>query len=150
MGGNNMKKHRLLRVAVILSVCITALLIATPVLAMWSWCDIDPVLSIGGNTVQLHAIVYCETPEEIRGHVVFEVTVPKGTDASVISIDPYVKAKVKIKENKKAPAGQVVVTVDINTKKTYDVQFEVTLNGVQIAFITGDTKNSPEFAFDIP
>ena len=102
-----MKRKWLIRAAVILGVCMATLLIAAPAMAMWDWCDRDPVLNIGGHTVSLDVSIKGD-PQEIRGHIVFSVSVPEGTQVSVISCEPDAKVLKFISLGEVPPTEQVI------------------------------------------
>jgi hypothetical protein len=161
-----MKNKWLIRSAVVLGACMAAVLIAAPVMAAWSWCSVDPVYSINGHTLRLQAEIQGD-PEDVRGHVTFRVEVPKGTDISLVSLDPEWKAKSEIhyvndrdgkkdehdKDNEDVTPGTipVKVTYDLKTTEDYPCVLIVTLDNQEIARVDGTTKGHGEgdFAFVI-
>ena len=133
-----MKRKWLIRAAVILGVCMATLLIAAPAMAMWDWCDRDPVLNIGGHTVSLDVSIKGD-PQEIRGHIVFSVSVPEGTQVSVISCEPDAKVNINYSDVS-SNVIPVAVSVAINTKTTFDAKLTVSLDGKKGTLLAeGDT-----------
>jgi hypothetical protein len=143
-----MNKKWLVRAAVAVGVLMAALLVAAPAMAMWDWCDRDPVISIAGHTVSLDASIQGDPKQidKMKGDMVFTVTVPKDTEISVISCDDG--AQVKIVYGPKTPphgksSGDITVKVslDIPAPKhtTFNSQLTVTLDGVQIIQDQGTT-----------
>ncbi len=134
------------RVATALVVCVASLVIATPAMAIMSWCDLDPVININGHTVSMDAAVLGD-PQEIHGHVTFNVTVPRGTQVDIISIDEG--AKVKIRYSKES-VDTVEISVDIKTKTTYEAKLVVLMDDQQLTEVLGTTNSPLEFAFSLP
>jgi hypothetical protein len=132
-----MKKKWLIRAAIILGVCMAALLIAAPAMAMWDWCDVDPVVSIGGHTVSLDVSIQGD-PQQINGHIVFTVSVPQDIQIAVISCAPGVQVKIR-KCDDSSTGIPVEVSVGIKTKDTLNTQLSVSLDGVQIVQEQGTT-----------
>ncbi len=138
-----MKRKWLVRSAVILGVLMSTVLVVVPAMAIWDWCDVDPVVSIGGHTVNLDASIQGD-PGQITGNIEFTVTVPLGTEVNVISSQPG--ATVDIQYMKWFPAGfftrfvPVYVNVDINTKAVYNTRLVVTVDGQKVASDAGNTR----------
>jgi len=65
----------------------------------------------------------------------------------IISIDEG--AKVKVRYDKRN-VDTVNVSVDIKTKTTYEAKLAVSVDGQQLAEITGTTDWPLEYAFDLP
>jgi predicted AAA+ superfamily ATPase len=86
-------------------------------------------------------------PEDIHGHVTFEVTVPRGTQVDVVSIDEGAKVKVRYDKNK---ADTVEISVDIKTKDTYETKLVVTMDDQQLAEVSGTTDSPLEYVFGLP
>jgi hypothetical protein len=155
-----MKSKWFLRVAAILGVCMASLLVATPAMAMWSWCDVDPVLNIEGHTVSLDALLQGD-PTQIRGDIVFSVTIPEGTHVSVIFCEPNARVEInydrtKCDEDKNHSKKSVNsheipvdVSVEINTKTTFNTKLVVTLDGKLILQEEGTTNHDLEANFTI-
>jgi hypothetical protein len=161
-----MKKKWFIRAAVMLGVCVATLLIAAPAMAMWDWCDIDPVVSIGGHTVSLDA-AFQGDPQQIRGDIVFSITVPKGTQVHIISCEPNAEVKINYNNgngndcnngnngNDRSSFRQssrgipVAVSVDINTRTTFNTRLTVSLDGTQIDQEQGTTRHDLESDFSI-
>ena len=149
--GKYMNKKWLVRAAVVIGIFMATVLISAPAMAMWSWCDVDPVLNIGGHTVHVQAFIQGD-PQKIHGNVEFTVSVPKGTKISVISIDPTYKIQVTISyyTNKSSSPGiPVAVTVKIGTKEAYPTNLVVSVDTIQVANVLGTTKDSPHCNFII-
>jgi hypothetical protein len=145
-GGDMINKKWLARVAAVLVVCVASLVVATPAMAIMSWCDADPVINIDGHIVSMNAAILGD-PQDIRGHVTFNVTVPRGTQVSIISIDEG--AKVKIKYDKKS-VDTVAISVNIKTKTTYEAKLIVVMDDQQLAEVLGTTNSPLEYAFSLP
>ena len=162
-----MKRKWLIRAAVVLGVFVSTLLIAAPAMAMWDWCDVDPVLSIGGHTVSLDASLQGD-PQQIRGDIVFSVTVPKGTQIRVVSCERGATVKINYDNSSNnsnnnsnnddnnltacrrgSSSIPVEVSVDINTKTVFNTRLTVTQDGKQIAQVLGTTKHDRECDFTI-
>jgi hypothetical protein len=123
-----MKSKWFLRVAVILGVCMACLLITTPAMAMWSWCDLDPVLNIEGHTVKLDAGIWGDTvdPKSVNGKITFNITVPVGTQISVISCEPGANVKIRYDKFNINSGDEVVISVGIKTKIVYGMRLIIT------------------------
>jgi hypothetical protein len=127
------------------AVCVASLVIATPAMALMSWCDWIRV-NINGHVVSMDASILGD-PEDIHGHVTFEVTVPRGTQVDVVSIDEGAKVKVRYDKNK---ADTVEISVDIKTKDTYETKLVVTMDDQQLAEVSGTTDSPLEYVFGLP
>lgn len=149
-----MKKKWLVRGAVALGICVATLLITVPAMAMWDWCGHDPVLAIAGHTVSLDASVQGD-PQQIRGDIVVTVSVPQGTDITIVSIDAGTEVHINYSNSgcgwgygsslfkwsvpdHFTKHGQsddipVSVSVDINSKTQFNTMLVVTVDGVQVA-----------------
>ena len=138
-----MKKKWMIRVAVLFGVCMAALLVAAPAMAMWDWCDVDPSLSIGGHNVSIQAAIQGD-PTLIRGNIVFTVEVPFGTQVKVISCDPGAQVRIQYGYNgfyggswggwyQTSRGIPVDVSVDINSWKTFQTSVVVFVDGTQVA-----------------
>jgi hypothetical protein len=140
-----MRKKWLLRASVLLGICVAALLMAAPAMAIWDWCDVDPLLNIGGHNVSLDA-GYLGNSSDINGKITFTVTVPQGTGVSVVSVEPG--AFVKIRYGGDSSTGiQVQVSVNIKTKNLDDTHLTVSLEGAQIAEEQGTTAADLAYSF---
>ena len=141
-----MKKKWMIRVAVLFGVCMAALLVAAPAMAMWDWCDVDPSLSIGGHDVSIQASIQGD-PSLIRGNITFTVEVPYRTHVEVISCDPGGKVVIKYdspgpkggRGNKTSKGIPVEVSVDINSQETFHTKVVVYADGKQVAQDTATT-----------
>jgi hypothetical protein len=139
------------------------LLIATPAMAMWDWCDVDPILDIDGHTVSIDASVQGD-PQQICGDIVFSVSVPRGTPVSVIYCEP--NARVKINYNSSYNSNScdegerfsrheglrgipVSVSVDINSKAKFNTRVIVTVDGEQVAQDQETTRGKLSCSFTI-
>lgn len=168
-----MRKKWLVRAAVVIGVFVASLLVATPAMAMWDWCDCDPVLNIGGHTVSLDAALQGD-PKEIRGNIAFTVTVPRGTQINVVYCEPNATVKINYNNSynsnyndnnnstsncndnnswgsfRQSPCSiPVSVSVDINTKTVYNTRLTVGLDGKQIAQVMGTTRHDLEYSFTV-
>lgn len=136
---------------VVLGVCVAMLLVASPAMAKWSWSDCDPILDIEGHTVSLLASIEGD-PAQIDGQILFNVTLPRGTDVAVVYCEP--NARVKINYNNasgwdvdnawsrgnRSSAIPVSVSVDIDSKEKFNTRLVVTVDGVQVAQELGTTR----------
>jgi len=146
-GGYFMRKKLLIRAAVVLGVCLATLLMAAPAMAIWDWCDVDPILTIGGHSVSLDA-AYLGDSQDINGKITFVVTVPRGTPVSIDAVDPGVKVKVRY-DGDSSNGIPVGVSVSIKSKQTYDTTLTVTLEGTQLTVETGNTDDTLGYSFII-
>jgi len=137
-----MKNKWLIRSAVLLGVCMAALLVTTPLMAAWSWCDVDPILSINGHEVHWQAFVLGD-PALIVGKVEFDITAYKGTDVKVLYVDSYFKTKVKVIYKVDMSPGEVLLSFNFTTAKTYDLNVVVSVDGVEKFNEVGTTKSEP-------
>jgi hypothetical protein len=110
-------------------------------MAMWDWCDVDPVLNIGGHIVTIRASILGD-PEAINGKIKFYVVVPDGVSSSVISVDHGGKVKVTC-----GTGAKVEVIAAIKTKTTYDSQLIVLVDGNPAASALGTTDNALDCTF---
>jgi hypothetical protein len=147
-----MKNKLLIRAAVILGVCMATLLVATPAMAIWDWCDVDPVLSIDGHNVSLQAAIQGD-PQQMHGKIAFRVSVPEGTEVSVISCEPNARVIIKYDKSKSGVDDDhsipVEVSVDIKTKTTFNSRLGVSLDGEQISQEQGNTDSELVSSFII-
>ena len=155
-----MNKRWLLRAATVLGVCIAALLITTPAMAKWSWSDCDPILDIEGHTVSLLASIEGD-PAQIRGEILFNVSLPRGTDVSVVYCEPNARVKINYSNaggwddddcwsrRNNSHAIPVSVSVDINSKTKFNTRLEITLDGEQVAQDQGTTRGKLSCNFTI-
>jgi hypothetical protein len=139
-------KKWLARIAAALAVGVASLVIATPAMAIMTWCDLDPVVNINGHVVSMDASILGD-PEDIHGHVTFVVTVPRGTQVDVASIDEGAKVKIRYDKNS---IDTVAISVDIKTKATYETKLIVTMDDQQLAEVPGTTENPLEYVFGLP
>ncbi len=125
-----MKTKWLARIAVVLGVCATTLLVATPVAAVWDWCEVDPTLNIGGHTVTLQAFVQGD-PDDIIGQTVFTVVVPAGTRTSIVSLEKAAKVNFVYSGWPSANSIPVRVSADIKTKhrQSYPARLTASIDG---------------------
>jgi hypothetical protein len=157
-----MKKKWLVRAAVALGVCVATLLITVPAMAMWDWCGCDPVVDINGHTVSLDASIQGDT-QQIHGDIVFTISVPQGTDITVVSTEPgaeihinhgnsgygYGSGSQLFKWSVGSSDIPVSVSVDINSKTEFNTMLVVTVDGVQVAQDQGTTRCDLECDFAI-
>ena len=144
-----MRKKWLLRAIVMLGVCVATLLIAAPAMAIWDWCDVDPTLSIGGHPVSLDA-AYQGNPADINGKISFVVTVPRGTQVLVGTLEPNVNVKVRFGDASSSGIP-VDVSVSIKSKTSYNTSLSVSLDTKQILKQErGKTNSTLEYDFVIP
>ena len=151
-----MTKKWIMRALMMAVVFVAALVIAVPTMAMWSWCDIDPVVNINGHIVSIDVGLQGD-PQQIRGEIEFTVTVPKGTLVKVVSCDS--NAEVNVKYNNSARSWDkngsnegstpVDISVDINTKTTFNTRVTVSMDGKQVIQETGTTKHDLDCNFII-
>jgi len=168
-------KKWFLRGVVVLGVFVATLVIAAPAMACWDWCD-DPILTIGGHNVSIVASIEGD-PAQIRGNIEFTVTVPKGTQVSVIFCEPNATVRISYNNSSNSNNGQngnnnnngqngnnnnssssyrpisqsipVDVSVDINSKTVLNTQLTVTLDGQQVAQDQGTTRHDLSCSFTI-
>ena len=165
-----MKKKWMVRAAVALGACVAALLITVPAMAMWDWCACDPILDIGGHSVSLDASIQGD-PELIRGDIVFTVSVPQGTDISVISCEPGARVHINYSNsgrgygfgsglfkwsvfNHSGPHSAsntipVSVSVKIKSRTEFNTMLVVTVDDVQVAQDEGTTRHNLNCDFTI-
>ena len=129
-------KNWILRGAAILAILISTLLIAAPAMAIWDWCDVDPIVSIGTHTVSIMTSIPGD-PHDINGKIKIYVVVPEGLPSSVISSDHAGKVKLSTGNN-----TEVEVTAQIKTKVAYDSKLVVLVDGIEAATVTGTTDNA--------
>ncbi len=146
-----MKSKWFIRVAVILGVCLTMLLVANPAMAMWSWCDLDPELNIDGHTVKLDAGFLVDTvnPQSVNGKITFNITVPVGTQISVMSCEPGANVKIRYDKSNVNSVDEVVISVDIKTRIECGTRLTVTgLNDGSVE-IPGTSGSAIEYRFNL-
>lgn len=151
-----MKKTWLMRAAVPFAVCLVILLMSTPAMAIWEWCEMDPELIIDGHTVTLKALVEgdsADVAQAIHGNTWFRVYVPRGVDSALVSTEEKVKAKVFKDKNLEVDAdGGVPFTVSlkVNTQEAYPLYMVVLVDGEVVGEIFGDTSNGIKAQFILP
>jgi hypothetical protein len=125
-----MSKKWLVRILGVIGVVTSALLVTTPVAAMWDWCEVDPTLSISGHTVALQASMQGD-PQAVIGQTVFTVSVPWGTSVSVVSIEKGAKVNINYCGMAWGNTVPVRVNVDIKTKgrTSYKTRLTVCVDG---------------------
>ena len=151
-----MKINWVMRTAILIAVCLSMLIVSTPALAIWEWCEMDPELVIDGHTITLQALVEresTEVAEAVHGITWFRVYVPRGIDAAVVSTEDRVKAKIfKDKDLAVDGAGAVPVKValTVNTQDIYPLCLRVSVDGEIVGEIFGDTSNTLTAQFILP
>ena len=151
-----MTKKWIMRTMVMAVVFVAALDIAVPTMAMWSWGDIYPVVNINGHTVSIDAGLQGELQQMI-GKIAFTITVPKGTLVKVISCDSNAEVNVKYnnssrswdKKGSNEGSTAVDISVDINSKTTFNTRVTVSIDGKQVIQETGTTKHDLDCNFII-
>jgi len=119
-----------------LALLLVLVLGSTVAYASFNWCPDDPVLDIGGTTVNVIVWVPKEDVGLVNGPVHVKVKVPKSVDAVVTSYgDSFGKGpeKVTIEHKGKAKAGKPVkveVKVKVPANEKLRVMVEIKAPGV--------------------
>jgi hypothetical protein len=151
-----MKKMWLMRLAVIATVCLSMLMIASPALAIWEWCELDPVITIDGHTVSIQGMVQGDPQQvarAIKGNILFEVSVPHGVNTKVVFIEK--NAKLKITEDKCSSehdnhAVNIDVALSVKTHEEYPMMLKISVDGVVVGEILGNTEHELNTRVTLP
>ncbi len=145
-----MKKKALWRTLVVTAMVAILTVGATSVaLAGWNWSSGDPVLQIGGHTVNVDVKI----PEgvELNGSSVrVIVTVPAGVEAELIYQDPGITTKIVRSRKLNGDADSIPVEVAVLVHgKGFDVEVTVTVDGGEPQSVVGEAGKKVELALEL-
>ncbi len=133
-----MKRSFLLRLAAILIACVAFLAVAAPALADWTWCIIDPHVTVADHHLELKA--YYQEGITLAGDAEFFVAIPPDVPASVTYCDPGTQCAVIVDPSLQVgPNGAIPVRagVLVNAQPQGAVLLTVIADGVQLAQVPG-------------
>jgi hypothetical protein len=151
-----MKNKWLSSLAATVVVSIVTVLLPAPVSAMWSWCEVDPVVVIDGHQVTLEGFVGGEeaaVDKAMKGNTWFYVYVPRGVDTKIVSTEPHVKVKICQDQSLDVKNGAVPFTVvlSVNTPKAdYPMMMKVVIDNVMQPEANGSTATELKAHFTLP